>query len=72
MLGSVGLNLFVPQFPHQWSGWGEPSPSDSSLGSVPWQAPVLGMAQGVGLGRTHWASGAAEHRGQRMERWVCQ
>lgn len=51
MLGNVGLNLLVPQFPHQCSGWGEPSPSGEQFGVC-----ALPRTVGTGLGRTHRAS----------------
>lgn len=46
MLGNVGLNLLVPQFPHQWSGQGEPSPSGKRFGVC----ALASMSTGYGSG----------------------
>lgn len=53
MLGNVSLNLLVPQFPHQWSGWGEPSPSGEQFGVCALASTSAGFGSGL------WVQGLA-------------
>lgn len=68
MLGNVGLNLLVPQFPHQWSGRDEPSPSGKRFGVCALASTSTGYGSGL---RLQGLAGPTEHQARAEHREQC-